>query len=86
MHFARLKRREFMTLLGGVAVAWPLAAHPQQPERMRRVGALMGFAESDREGQIFIAAFREGLQTILAVIRNDKIVIWGGIKNVESSL
>ena len=64
MHFARLKRREFMTLLGGVAVAWPLAAHPQQPERMRRVGALMGFAESDREGQIFIAAFREGLHNL----------------------
>jgi len=73
-------------LLGGAMLMWPLAARGQQAGRMRRVGALMGFAESDREGQIFIAAFREGLQTILAVIRNDKIVIWGGIKNVESSL
>ena len=53
-----------MTLLSGAAVAWPLAAHPQQPELMRRVGALMGFAESDREGQIFIAAFREGLHNL----------------------
>ena len=59
----RVKRREFIMLFGGVA-AWPLAARAQQPERMRRVGALMGFAESDREGQIFIAAFREGLHKL----------------------
>ena len=55
-----MRRRDFITLLGGAAT-WPLAARAQQPERMRRVGALMGFAESDQEGQIFIAAFREGL-------------------------
>jgi putative ABC transport system substrate-binding protein len=58
-----VRRRNFITLLSG-AVAWPLAAHPQQPERMRRVGALMGFAESDREGQILIAAFREELHKL----------------------
>jgi putative tryptophan/tyrosine transport system substrate-binding protein len=61
---ADMKRREFITLFGSAAVAWPLAARAQQPERMRRVGALMGFAESDREGQIFIAAFREGLHNL----------------------
>jgi ABC-type uncharacterized transport system substrate-binding protein len=60
---AKMKRREFITLLGGAA-AWPLAARAQQADRMRRVGALMGFAESDREGQIFIAAFREGLHNL----------------------
>src|SRR6188472_2954346 len=43
-----MSRREFIMLIGGMA-AWPLAARAQ-PERMRRVGALMGFAESDREG------------------------------------
>jgi putative ABC transport system substrate-binding protein len=59
-----MKRREFITLLAGTAAVWPLAAHAQQPERMRRVGALMGFAESDQEGQIFIAAFREGLHKL----------------------
>ena len=59
-----MNRREFITLLGGAAAAWPLAARAQQPERMQRVGALMGFAESDPEGQIFIAAFREGLHNL----------------------
>jgi putative tryptophan/tyrosine transport system substrate-binding protein len=57
-------RRKFLATLGGAAAAWPFAARAQQSERMRRVGALMGFAESDREGQIFIAAFREGLHNL----------------------
>jgi ABC-type uncharacterized transport system substrate-binding protein len=57
-------RRKLLTALGGAAAAWPLPAHAQQPERVRRVGALMGFAESDQEGQIFIAAFRDGLHKL----------------------
>ncbi len=56
-----MRRREFVTLLGSAAT-WPLAARAQQPDRVRRVGVLMGYAESNREGQTFIAAFREGLQ------------------------
>jgi hypothetical protein len=56
-----LRRRKFITLIGGAAV-WPLAARAQQSDRIRLIGVLMGFAESDREGQVFIAAFREGLQ------------------------
>jgi putative ABC transport system substrate-binding protein len=59
-----MRRREFITLGGGAVIAWPLTAHAQQPERMRRIGVLMGFAESDREGQAFVAAFREGLQKL----------------------
>jgi putative ABC transport system substrate-binding protein len=56
-----MRRREFITLLGGAAV-WPLGARAQRSERMRRIGVLMGYAESDREAQAYVAAFREGLQ------------------------
>jgi putative ABC transport system substrate-binding protein len=57
-----MRRREFITLVGGAA-AWPVGAVAQQ-DRARRIGVLMGFAESDREGQAFVAAFREGLQKL----------------------
>ena len=54
-----MRQREFITLLGGAAV-WPLEARAQQPDRMRRVGVLMAYAESDAEGQAWVATFREG--------------------------
>jgi putative ABC transport system substrate-binding protein len=57
-------RRDFIALLGGAAVAWPVAARAQQPEQMRRIDVLMAYAESDPEGQALVAAFREGLQKL----------------------
>jgi putative ABC transport system substrate-binding protein len=55
-----MRRREFITLLGGAAT-WPLVARAQQPERMRRIGVLMSGAENDVLGQAGLAAFRETL-------------------------
>jgi ABC-type uncharacterized transport system substrate-binding protein len=57
-------RREFITLIGGTAAAWPIAAGAQQPDRMRRIGVLMGFPESDSEAQGYIAAFRDRLHNL----------------------
>jgi putative tryptophan/tyrosine transport system substrate-binding protein len=57
-----MRRRDFITLLGGAA-AWPLAARAQS-DRVRRIGVLMAYAESDPEGQAWVAAFREGLQKL----------------------
>jgi putative ABC transport system substrate-binding protein len=55
-----MKRREFIAGLGGVAV-WPLAAHAQQPDRVRRIGVLWPYAESDPEASAWLATFREEL-------------------------
>jgi putative tryptophan/tyrosine transport system substrate-binding protein len=56
-------RREFVALLGSAAT-WPLAAHAQQPERVRRIGVLMGIAATDPEGQARIATFLQALRQL----------------------
>src|SRR5260370_41661329 len=58
-----MNRRAFITLLGGAAASWPLAARAQQAERMRQIGLLMGVAD-DREGQARVTALRQGLQEL----------------------
>ena len=59
-----MRRRELICLIGGAAVAWPLAARAQQADRMRRVGVLEARAADDREGQARLAAFLQGLQEL----------------------
>jgi len=59
-----MRRREFITLLGGAGATWPLGARAQQPERMRRIGVLMGYAESDAAAQDQVAALRQELRKL----------------------
>jgi putative ABC transport system substrate-binding protein len=59
-----LRRRDFITLLGGAAAAWPVAARAQQPERMRRIGVLMPLAEDAPVAQTRVAAFLQGLHQV----------------------
>ena len=82
MQFARLKRREFITLLGGAA-AWPLAAHAQQTGTMRRIGVLMNLTPGDPEAQTRIAALMQGLQELgWGLGRNLRVDYrWGGDAN-----
>jgi putative ABC transport system substrate-binding protein len=59
-----MRRREFITLLGGAAVAWPLAARAQQGERVRRIGVLMAFDENDSRAKAWLARFIQGLSEL----------------------
>jgi ABC-type uncharacterized transport system substrate-binding protein len=79
-----MRRREFITLLGGAA-AWPLAARAQQGERMRRIGLLLPAAADDREFQVWVAALHQGLAQLDWIIgRNLRIdTRWAGANGAD---
>jgi putative ABC transport system substrate-binding protein len=70
-----MKRRDFITLLGGAAV-WPLAARAQQTERVRRIGALMNVAADDPESSLRVAAFSQGLQELGWTVGRNVRIDW----------
>jgi putative ABC transport system substrate-binding protein len=77
-----VNRREFITLLGGAAAAWPLAARAQQREKMRRIGVLLNAAADDSDFQAWVGAFQQGLAQAGWIIgRNVRIdTRWAGGK------
>jgi putative ABC transport system substrate-binding protein len=81
-----MRRRAFITLVGGAAAVWPLAGRAQQADRMRRIGVLMPLAADDPIGQARIAALREGLEKLgWAEGRNIRIdTRWTTTGDVES--
>src|SRR5262249_54443477 len=81
-----MKRRAFITLLGGAAAVWPLAARAQQSERMRRIGVLLNTAADDMVFQTRVGAFLQGLALLGWTIgRNMRIEVrWSGGKADEA--
>jgi putative ABC transport system substrate-binding protein len=59
-----MRRRDFIKVIGGATATWPVAAWAQQAERMRRIGVLIGFAESDPVAQAYSVAIRDGLHKL----------------------
>jgi putative ABC transport system substrate-binding protein len=81
-----MRRREFIRLFSSTVVAWPLTALAQQPERMRRIGVLMGPAADDADGQARVAALLQGLQQLgWAVGRNARVDIRWAAGNADDS-
>ena len=75
-----LRRREFITLLGGAAATWPLTARAQRPERMRRIGVLVGADENDPVIEASVSAFTQALADLgWTAGRNARMDLrWGG--------
>jgi putative ABC transport system substrate-binding protein len=78
-----MRRRDLITLLGGAAAAWPLAAWAQQPGGMRRVGVLMAFNENDPEAKTYLSEFTRGLAELGWTGSNLRIDVRWGAGNVD---
>jgi hypothetical protein len=74
-----MRRRDFIKVIAGSAVGWPLLARAQQGERVRHIGVLISLAPDDKEGQARLAAFLQGLQELGWIDgRNVRVTRWGG--------
>ncbi len=81
-----MRRRDFITLLGGAAATWPFAARAQQPEPMRRIGILTGIAGEDAQTKVRVTAFLQELQKLgWTEGRNLRIDLRGGAGNVADT-
>jgi putative ABC transport system substrate-binding protein len=79
-----MRRREFISLVGGTTAVWPLAARAQQPDRMRRIGALILYSENDQQSQRTVVAFQQGMEKLgWTVGRNLAIDYHWGIRDPE---
>jgi putative ABC transport system substrate-binding protein len=81
-----VRRRDFIKIVAGAALAWPLVARAQQPERVRRISVLMARSANDKEGQAFVAAFLQGLQELgWSVGRNVVVDLrWSADNNADA--
>jgi putative ABC transport system substrate-binding protein len=80
-----MRRRDFISILGGAVAGWPLVARAQQRERTRRIGVLMNLAADDAEGQARLAALMQGLQAAgWAVGRNMRVDLRWGAGDADS--
>jgi putative ABC transport system substrate-binding protein len=80
----RMQRREFIAGLGGAAAAWPIAARAQQPDRIRRLGVLMGYAEDDPEAKLWLSWFTQALAELgWTDGRNVRMDVRWGAGNVD---
>jgi putative ABC transport system substrate-binding protein len=80
-----MRRREFITLLGGAAAAWPLAAHAQQDQRVRRIGVLMLIAADDPEAPALVGAFSQGLAESGWIIGQNARIDYRWCPNAEAA-
>ena len=81
-----MRRRDFITLLGGAAATWPFAARAQQPEPMRRIGILTGIAGEDVQTKVRVTAFLQELQKLgWTEGRNLRIDLRAGAGNLANT-